>query len=68
MGHTLWWAGSYEVTPPAVNRWGGVDRSLSGHRLAVSQPVYWVRPHPDLMLFVVGVCGLGGRRSISGSA
>ncbi len=26
MGHTVWWAGSYEVTPPAVN--GGWGRQV----------------------------------------
>ena len=28
VGHTWWWAGSYEVTPPARVSVGGVDRSL----------------------------------------
>jgi hypothetical protein len=46
MGHTVWWAGSYEVTPPDEVVVGGVDRSLSGQRYVACQPVHWVRPHP----------------------
>ncbi len=38
MGNTWWWAGSYGVTPPVEVVVGAVDRSLSGHRLAASQP------------------------------
>ncbi len=34
---------------------GGVDRSLSGQRQMARQPVYWVRPHPDLRSLLVGV-------------
>jgi len=40
VGHTLWWAGSYEVTPPAVKGWVG----STGH--------YQDNPLPGVSRFV----------------
>ena len=46
VGHTWWWAGSYEVTPPGegLGGWGRqviMETSPGGESAG-----YWVRPHP----------------------